>query len=108
MKDILEIKFRGQCKWPVAERDGRHLFCAEPAATEKCPYCLAHAKRAGLPTRFYADTKSLADSMAGGISRAVSQAETHERKNALAVPVDQQIAAGVALFDRHVVRKEPA
>jgi hypothetical protein len=29
------------CKWPISERDGRHLFCGQPQAANR-PYCPVH------------------------------------------------------------------
>ena len=29
------------CKWPLSERDGRHLFCGQPQALGR-PYCERH------------------------------------------------------------------
>jgi hypothetical protein len=43
MKTLCELK-NHQCRWPVDEIDGKHLFCAR-ARCVGSSYCLAHHER---------------------------------------------------------------
>lgn len=40
MKRLLELSSR-ECRWPVAEDRGGHLFCGHHTA-ENCSYCALH------------------------------------------------------------------
>lgn len=42
MLDIVEVRFRGQCKYPTTD-EPPHVFCGEPTYDAKCPYCAEHA-----------------------------------------------------------------
>jgi hypothetical protein len=43
MKTLCELK-ASQCRWPVDEIDGKHLFCARTRC-DGSSYCLAHHER---------------------------------------------------------------
>jgi hypothetical protein len=43
MRTLLEMK-ASQCRWPVDEIDGKHLFCARTRCAGSS-YCLAHYER---------------------------------------------------------------
>jgi hypothetical protein len=43
MKTLLELK-ASQCRWPVDEIEGKHMFCAR-ARCDGSSYCPAHHER---------------------------------------------------------------
>jgi hypothetical protein len=43
MKTLLELK-TSQCRWPVDEIDGKHMFCARTRCAGSS-YCLTHYER---------------------------------------------------------------
>jgi hypothetical protein len=54
VKPLLDLPWRS-CKWPVAERDGQHLFCGVPlpdGTSEECFYCPEHLAKSRNPTTF--------------------------------------------------------
>ena len=90
MKTITDLRLK-ECRWPVGQHEGRHIFCAEATPDPAASYCPHHHSIAYLPETQLALADEEARWLFGMLKVAQSNGEifrSQRNKPEAKVPVD--------------------